>query len=387
MTLRLLAWICDAMSGYVLGVLLLAYINGSAPKPFASQLGPKSHAVISATLLYVFTRWTILGWWNKVLGHDTEAMYGLQHGRLHLQVPTSMWMNMGYWQDAAGTRTMADACKDLLKMVLREAGFSSEDERGQVAKGTRRPKMLIDLGFGCGDQTMYLMSEAPVRPCDREWWDEREHCIKFDHYIGITRDVTQHRYAAKRIEEMEIHSDRDKDDCTISLYCADAADPTTWNVEIENSISCALETKPEIWVLALDTAYHFSPSRWPLVQYAHALQASFMGFDLCLSPTATYSQMLVLRILTTLMGAPWANFVTPDEYTRRLVTAGYSASAIKIVDVSEHVFTPLARSLGDQDTRLKTLGLDIGSLSIAKAMFSWWGRSGVVRGIIVVARR
>jgi hypothetical protein len=385
MTLRILAWICDATSGYTLGILLPAYVNGSAPKPFANRIGPSSHAVISAALLYVLTRLIMIGWWRKVFGQDRESMYGLQHGRLHLQVPTPMWMNMGYWQDDVEKQTMAEACRDLLKMVLHEAGFSGEGDRAETANGTRRPKMLIDLGFGCGDQTMYLVSEAPVRHCDREWWDEREHCIKFDHYIGITKDATQHRYAAKRIEELERR--KDQDERTISLYCADAADPATWSADIKDSIKGALESDIERWVLALDTTYHFSPSRWPLVKYAHTMQASFMGFDLCLSPTATHTQKVILRTLTTLMGAPWANFVTPDEYKRRLVIAGYSASAIKIVDISEHVFTHLARYLDDQDTRLKTLGLGIGSLSIAKTMFSWWGRSGVVRGIIVVARR
>jgi hypothetical protein len=30
--------------------------------------------------------------------HDViSTIYGLDHGRLHLEIPPAMWMNMGYW--------------------------------------------------------------------------------------------------------------------------------------------------------------------------------------------------------------------------------------------------------------------------------------------------
>jgi hypothetical protein len=87
------------------------------------------------------------------------------------------------------------------------------------------------------------------------------------------------------------------------------------------------------------------------------------------------------------MGAPWANFVTPQEYREKLIQAGYQKDAIAITDISEHVFTPLAAFLGEQDRRLKTLGLGIGSFGVARTMFGWWGRTGVVRGVIVIAKK
>lgn len=330
--------------------------------------------------------WVLLRWWTKAHGGKKGSMYGLQHGRLHLQASTPMWMNMGYWNDRS---TMAEACRDLLKMVLREAGFSHETERAEIANGTRRPKILIDLGFGCGDQTIYLMSDAPVRPCDAEWWDEREYCPNFDHYIGITKDATQHRYAQKHVHEMADKSGDNHSSPSISLFCEDAA--ALWrspgNQAINQRLDHALEVGSQRWVLALDTAYHFAPSRWSLVQYAYTIEASFMAFDLCISPSATFKQRTVLSYLTPLMGAPFANFSTPDQYKRKLVEAGYQAHRIKVVDVSEHVFGPLARYLDDQNERLKTLGLGIGTFSVAKHMFRWWARSGVVRGVIVVAKR
>jgi hypothetical protein len=325
---------------------------------------------------------------------ESGEIYGLQHGRLHLQVPTPMWMNMGYWDESGTTKSLAEACRDLLKAVLAEAGLSSEIEGAETANGTRRKKMLIDLGIGCGDQTIYLTSKEPVRPCDKVWWDVREHCVRFDHYIGITNDFVQARYALERVEEqrtsgkMDDHGEKEKAGSSVSIFCADAARPSKWNEEIQASIKSACTDCPERWVLALDTAYHFSPSRWLMVEHAHAnLHASFMAFDLCLSPTATFVQKFVLRILTLLMGAPFTNFVTPEDYRSRLVAIGYPNDTVEVVDISERVFAPLAQFLDDQDRRLKTLGLGIGRFGVAKSLFKWWGRTGVVRGVIIVAKR
>ena len=34
---------------------------------------------------------------GKVDRDRRDSVYGLDHGRLHLKIPTCMWMNMGYW--------------------------------------------------------------------------------------------------------------------------------------------------------------------------------------------------------------------------------------------------------------------------------------------------
>jgi hypothetical protein len=40
-----------------------------------------------------------LGRLNSKANQGAQAsVYGLQNGRLHLQTPTPMWMNMGYWK-------------------------------------------------------------------------------------------------------------------------------------------------------------------------------------------------------------------------------------------------------------------------------------------------
>jgi hypothetical protein len=397
MTGRVFTWAFDAFVAVTISVFLSSYIAGTEPihSTIPYKLGVIKNRVADiclGTLLYASIKWLLLRL-RESPGRKGESIYGLQHGRLHLHVPTSMWMNMGYW-DVDTTKTLAKACRDLLKAVLIEAGFGSETEGAEMTKDARRPKMLIDLGCGCGDQTIYLMSKTPVRPCDRNWWDDREHCVQFDHYVGITKDPVQARYALKRVNELEViaesneQSEEEKERPDVTLFCGNAATPASWNKQIQKCIESTSIDDSERWVLALDTAYHFSPSRWPVIKHAYAhLHASFMAFDLCLSPKATLNQKLTLRILTTLMGAPWANFVTPDDYRQKLVQAGYANDAIKIVDISQHVFTPLAQYLDEQDTRLKTLGLGIGSFNVAKSLFRWWGQSGVVRGVIIVARR
>ncbi|KAF1832081.1 hypothetical protein BDW02DRAFT_571411 [Decorospora gaudefroyi] len=347
-------------------------------------------------VLYQLVRLVTQKWWTS---RERESIYGLQHGRLHLHVPTAMWMNMGYWKnDPTPTTKMSEACCNLLKTVLAEAGCSKEMEKPGATNGTRRRKCLIDLGFGCGDQTVYLMSKEPIRSCDKDWWDEEAHAVTFDHYIGITKDAVQARYASERVEELKRCRKQaapppppgiqEQPHPSITLFCADAAKPPSWDPQLQTCIQSARDQSDDCWVLALDTAYHFEPSRWPLVYHVcSSLDASFMAFDLCLSPTATLTEKLFLRILTLLLGAPWPNFVTPQAYREKLMQAGYHADKITIVDISDRVFMPLATFLAAQDRRLKTLGLGIGSLGIARSMFGWWGRSGVVRGVVVVAKK
>jgi hypothetical protein len=289
---------------------------------------------------------------------------------------------------------MAEACRDLLNAVLAEAGLIHDYDTAEPPYATRRSKCIIDIGFGCGDQTIYMMSSSPVRSCDEPWWDNRDQHAQFDQYIGITKDPTQYHFASERVNELisgktcRKGAQSNSVNPKVTLFCADAAIPNSWNEKLRSDIRSTQASSDEHWVLALDTAYHFSPSRWPLIAHACTdLDASFMAFDLCLSPTATLAQKLLMRILTALMGAPWANFVTPQEYRRKLIEAGYPDAAIRVKDISEHVFTPLSIYMEEQDKRLKTFGLGIGGFKVARRMFAWWGRTGVVRGVIVAAKK
>ncbi|KAL6708964.1 hypothetical protein ACN47E_002091 [Coniothyrium glycines] len=295
-----------------------------------------------------------------------------------------MWMNMGYWKGSTDETTLSEACRDLLKAVLGEADLIARQHGQDEVRDTGRKIFLLDIGFGCGEQTKYLTSAEPVSPRDEIWWDKNGQSVLFDRYVGITKDRVQAQYASDNIAPLKQRNSGS----TINLFCADASQPSSWPSELHTTLDSAVEKCPERWCLALDTAYHFSPSRWPIIKYASShLRASFMAFDLCISPTATLTQKLILRLLTALMGAPWANFVTIDEYRRELIMAGYSEDAIKIIDISEHVFTPLARYVSAQEKKLGMLGLQLGGLAVAGTMFRWWGKCGVVQGVIVVAKK
>lgn len=288
------------------------------PQAFVSIL---MDAPRSAQALGLFVALTLLWLFNgrrSNLDHKS-SVYGLHHGRLHLQVPAAMWMNMGYWRDAGAKPRLSEACRRLLEAVLREAGLVQHSDTRKAPRPTR---CLVDVGIGCGDQSICLMSDRPVRPSDTEWWHPSTSAVEFDYYVGITNDAVQARYAGERIDELKrtMQTLHESHDSSIAVACADAAAPASWDDQLRTQIHTARSKSDECWVLALDTAYHFSPSRWPLIHHVHTqLGASFMAFDLCLSPSATLAQKTLLRLLTTLMGAPWANFVTPDEYRQKLV--------------------------------------------------------------------
>ncbi|KAF1998252.1 hypothetical protein P154DRAFT_564825 [Amniculicola lignicola CBS 123094] len=261
---------------------------------------------------------------------------------------------------------LAQACRNLLSEVLREAGFDRKMDSTTGSLGVRPTRALLDLGFRCGDQTIYLTRRAPVRETDKDWWDVQRWNPRFDYYTGITLDRTRFLFAQ-------------------SIFCADASNPKIWDDELQTRIKSTLTAVDERWVLALDTAYHFAPSRWEVIDHAaRTLNASFMAFDLCIADNISIRQLVVLRVLTRLLGAPWANFVTTDQYRQKLVEAGYVD--IRIRDISTNVFEPLANYLGEQDERLKMVGYGLGSFDAAQWMFRWWGKSGV-RGESLWLRR
>ncbi|KAF2020650.1 hypothetical protein BU24DRAFT_416328 [Aaosphaeria arxii CBS 175.79] len=359
----------------------------------------RSHLFVFLSGLFFvpFLKWFLSGvlkLWNrkKFKEDDTRTLYSLAHGKLNLTLsPPSMWMNMGYWkEDSDGSKkgkacsmTLAQASRNLLSEVLKTAGF----DRARSSQPPQK-KTLIDLGVGCGEQTVYLNSQSPIRESDITWWDDQKYVERFDTYIGITVDKTQFRYAEQRLQEciQQTKGDPLSEKRQLRLFCADAAQPDRWNLDLQQQVLNATKDGDENWVMALDTLYHFAPSRWPVIEYAsRVLGASFMAFDLCLADEASGIDRALLRALTSLMRAPWANFSTMDEYRSKLHKAGYSD--VKLRDVTERVFGPLVTFLGDHDQKLQSFGSGLGQFHVAKWMFGWWARSGIMRGVIVVARR
>jgi hypothetical protein len=175
------------------------------------------------------------------------------------------------------------------------------------------------------------------------------------------------------------------------VFCADGADPSSWTGELPDSISNLVDTSLDpdtsTWLLALDTMYHFKPSRLPILYYAqNSLHASFMAFDLLLADNTSWWQRLKMRLVCWVTGSPFTNFLTREEYMRLLVAAGYDRSRIQIKDISRHVFPGITEFMGRRIQEGQPYGIKLGKYRGAKTVFGWWAKSGIVRGVVVVAR-
>ncbi|KAK4998305.1 hypothetical protein LTR66_002451 [Elasticomyces elasticus] len=287
------------------------------------------------------------------------------------------------------------ACRALLDEVFITAKLVIPENKSLVSD-PHRALTVIDLGFGCGDQTVHMMQETynTVPTDSASTAEQRFPPIK--RYVGVTLDRTQFHLGMLG---------RSHTSSSIEIFCADAAQPASWSEELaraakptlvspsssrdaSKSAKLAESINREIWVLALDTLYHFAPSRQPIFDYARReLEASLMVFDLALADDASWFDRALLAIVCLFTGTPFSNFVTAAQYRTMLISAGYDEDSIELRDVSEHIFAPLTRFLLERERQLGLIGLGIGGFRVARWMFGWWGKSGVVRGVIVIARR
>ena len=172
------------------------------------------------------------------------------------------------------------------------------------------------------------------------------------------------------------------------IFAANAADPTTWDPELIKATTNTSKNPNQTWLLALDTLYHFTPSRKPLFKHAyHELQASFMAFDLLLSDTPSFWDKLRIRAICLVAGMPFSNLLTKKGYEDMLVQVGYERDMIEMRDVSEDVFAGIAGYIREKDAELGKFGMGVGKFKGPAKVFDWWARSGVIRGFVVVARR
>lgn len=244
---------------------------------------------------------------------------------------------------------------------------------------------ILDLGYGCGDQSLYMKNVLEnQRHGERD--DRWKRHLKA--YVGLTLESAHFSIARERLGLQQSNANTD-----FEIYCADAGRPALWTAEIKESIALACQANEdkgghENWLLGLDTLIHFQPSRWPVIEYANKeLDASLMAYDLCIAENLSVRQRLAIRLMAFFGQSPFRNWLTIEEYRERLVIAGYPRDNIEIRDISEHVFNPLAGFLRKKEVELQQYGLSIGRFRYAAKMFAWWGRSGVVRGCIIVARK
>lgn len=264
---------------------------------------------------------------------------------------------------------------------------------------------LIDVGFGCGDQSLYLTRKLHRRKIqeDPSSINDGEHNMTesneefrplFDSYVGINITPSQVETARKRLFTAAEGEGTFSSTPKVDVFAADAGDPASWDTEIREAIyypgAGPDDTKPETqtWLLALDTLYHLKPSRMSLFQCAYQdMQASIMAFDLLLSDSASYWDKFYLRLICLVAGMPYSNFMTTSEYKAMLALAGYEEDSIEMQDISEHVFTGIADFIRTKEADLGRYGMTVGKFKGPASIFDWWGRSGVVRGCVIVAHR
>jgi hypothetical protein len=298
---------------------------------------------------------------------------------------------------------------------------------------------LIDVGIGCGDQSLYLtrrlarvgadsVSSNGVRTTvdngggaltsemrKRRGVSSHEIHPLFDSYVGVTIIQSQAEFAQDRLLKDSTGDSMVSSKWTpdAKIFAADAGDPSSWGIELrqaalgnpdhytgqsedaivgkesEEHVHPLAETtmKTQKWLLALDTMYHYKPSRDPLLKFARRdMQASIMAFDLLISDSASFWHKLVLRSMCLVSGIPYSNFLTREQYEDMLVQAGYERCMIEMRDISEHVFTGIASYIRKQDMELRRYGMTVGKFKGAAKAFNWWARTGLVRGFVVVAR-
>ncbi|OBT75539.1 hypothetical protein VF21_05882 [Pseudogymnoascus sp. 05NY08] len=269
---------------------------------------------------------------------------------------------MGFWKN---TEDFPTACLALLQEVLKSAQIL-QDEVSSSNKNIINTLSIIDLGFGCADQSLYIknvMDNQKHGKSDDRW---KRHLKS---YVGLTLESAHFSIAQERLGLRQSNTDTE-----FEIYCADAGRPTSWTSDIKKSVSVATQANNEKgdhenWLLGLDTLIHFQPSRWPVIEYANReLGASLMAYDLCIGENLSVKQRLVLRFMAFFGQSPFANFVTIEEYRERLVMAGYAREKIEIRDISEHVFSPLAGFLRRKEVELQQYGLSIGRFRHAAKM-------------------
>ncbi|TDZ16928.1 hypothetical protein Cob_v009990 [Colletotrichum orbiculare MAFF 240422] len=299
-------------------------------------------------------------------------IYDVDHWKLNVKVPfTTTWMNMGYWTTDNGSpvKDLEQACRNLLHEVLSEAG---------ILRNSSSPKKLgiLDLGIGCGDQSLEL-----ARLVSQGNWDEYR-------YVGLTLNRSQHRLAAR--QPFHQHGKSSHAHYSVDVFQADAARPQSWGADILAAVG-ALRSDAESeerWVLGLDSLYHFSPSRRPILTYAAAeLDASFMAFDLVLGENVSFRQRIVVKLISGAMKCPVGAFVTEAVYRAQLKGAGYDDRQIRVRDVTDRVFSGLAAYIERQEQALKPFGLSVGKYKVAGRLFGWFAQSKVLRAVIVIAPR
>ncbi|KAG5950455.1 hypothetical protein E4U53_005033 [Claviceps sorghi] len=312
--------------------------------------------------------------------------YSLGHWKLNIRTPfPSMWMNLGFWTAYDGKPIVHfnQATRALLERIVDAAGLLVRDDDPKTPTPNADAVAVLDLGFGCGDQTIALVDMLQAQNRSR---------FK---YVGLSLDALQVQTAQRALDRRLKLDGADERASTrltpasFKLFCANAAKPETWSGVIRASVDelAGRSFSQQRWMLALDCLYHFSPSRRPVLRLAAGvLDANLMAFDLLLDDNASRWDTFLVRLVSLVMNCPLRTFVTEAEYRAQLVDCGYDGERIEVREISDHVFAGVSGYLARQEMALSQYGIGIGGFKLAGRLFEWFDRTRVVKAVIVVAR-
>ncbi len=239
---------------------------------------------------------------GRLVTSSSPSITSLDHVFLHLPLSWPTWANLGLWGDEKVD--YSGACVALARAVGDAAHV------GHTSGG-----LVFDCGFGCGDQL--------------ELWRE----MGAGRVEGVTPSAGQLEVARGRAQRAGLAADKlllGASDDVDSLFPLDGAYDS---------------------VVAVDCAYHFTPSRFAfftsanrLLRAGGALGVSDMVLDVDPSDLSvlslTWWRLLPLRLFMVFGGVPWANHTGLKRYLADLERAGFSVTSA--TDVSQQVFLGFA---------------------------------------------
>ncbi|GAO50235.1 hypothetical protein G7K_4367-t1 [Saitoella complicata NRRL Y-17804] len=301
-----------------------------------------SKSTIATTASIYFTLLLVRRHISQRRCDQPSEAYGLQHALLnHASNSRELWCNMGYWSTAT---TFTTANLDLLGLLANNADLHPG-----------RRDTVLDLGTGCGTQSIHLLKS-----------------YKFESYTSITSHPAQHSVAKRDLLE-----GYGTGGTRIRVVLGDAANPPP-------EILSESYTK----ILALDCAYHFPAPRHQFFERVFGLLehvGTFALTDIILGDTPSLLEKLKMRALCVVLGVPWANMIPLSEYKTALYRAGFAIDDIDTVDITDDVFAPFAAWIMNTAENRTESGWRM--YKIFARVLRWWASSGVVRVIVVRARK
>lgn len=208
---------------------------------------------------------------------------------------------------------------------------------------------ILDLGCGCGDSTALLSAET------------NPHTLQ-----GITSHASQSNLSRQRFPNIQfIHADA-----------------------VEYLASLPSDSIDRLF--ALDCVYHFPSSRLKFLQQSARVlrnNEKIALTDLIFGDNVTAIQRLFMRVVCFLSFAPYSNFRQKTDYYDDFVQAGFQD--VSIQDISENVFPGLRDFIYRHRREMDMFeigGKWMGYLLFA-AILKWWLETGVVRFVVVHARK